>query len=76
MASQYEILKTPLPVPVLHIQSNVDSPLLFREVDELSHVGLKEWEFQMRFCSPKEGCQLRSQALAPVCFVGNRNCRL
>lgn len=54
MACQYEILQTLLSVPMLHIESSVDSPLLPREVDELSHVGLKVWEFQMRFCSPKE----------------------
>lgn len=54
MASQYEILKTLWSVPELYIQSSVDSSLLSREVDELSHVGLKVWEFQMRICNAKE----------------------
>lgn len=54
MASWYEILKPLLSVPELHIQSSVDSPLLSGEVDELSHVGLKVWEFQMGFYNPKE----------------------
>lgn len=47
--SVYVILKTLLSVPELHVQSSVDSPLLSREVDELSHVGLRVWEFQMKF---------------------------
>jgi len=59
-ASQYQLLKTVLPVPERHVQSSIGSPLLSMEVDELSHVGLMVWEFQMQFWNPKEWCQLRS----------------
>jgi len=48
-ASQYQLLKTVLPVPERHVQSSIGSPLLSMEVDELSHVGLMVWEFQMQF---------------------------
>lgn len=75
ISSRYQILKPVLSLPELCVQSSVGSLPLSMEVDELSHVGLMVWEFQIGFWNPEEWCQLRSCALAPICFAGNMNCR-